>query len=27
MRRSLQRAVILAAGILLVGLAPLFGWG
>jgi hypothetical protein len=26
MRRSLQRAVILSAGILLLGLAPLFGW-
>ena len=27
MRRSLQRAVILSAGILALGLAPLFGWG
>src|SRR5208282_4203434 len=27
MRRSLQRAVILSAGILVLGLAPLFGWG
>ncbi len=27
MRRSLQRAVILSAGILVLGLGPLFGWG
>jgi hypothetical protein len=27
MRRSLQRAGILSAGILLLGIAPLFGWG
>jgi hypothetical protein len=27
MRRSLQRAVILSAGILFLALAPLFGWG
>ena len=27
MRRSLQRAVVLSAGILVLALAPLFGWG